>query len=549
MGTPYRHGPRPGPRRALRSAQAPPVSCTAQPSASAADNTARSGQPRALRCGRGVVVLDLDPTVGDLDPDRLALDVDRSRRVRCGQRSTVAAAHAERAGLGDSTARDDRTYASDRTARARCAPGRPSSSRSAWPRRRGRRRASRAATVWASTSPVDVVDVGLEQPHRLARRRRRPAVASLADRRPARRSVVRRCRRCRRRSRPTRRSSPAAARTPSAERGHQRDAGRRGELAGRSSMPRAGAPRRASSSSDRGCRVGQLAVGGVDRARGRRRSGCTTMRSMPSTSSAAQVPTMSTIASTPRPRGTRRRAGSTPCIAPSTSASARNVRRALVAHARRAGRRRRAVRGSRGTADGRGRDRGRAGRDRGRRRALGASTTTCGRGDAAALHRLERQRVAVEAERRRAIAATAAWSAPASTSAPSVMSPAVPAKQWNHARGRHRAPSIRRATAQAAPKPLSMPTTVTPLAHDGVHRQQRRDARRGRRRSRRWSARRRPVRRSARRSTLASAPSMPATTIDRVGVGDLVEVGEQAVQAGHADVGRWRSASKPWARA
>ncbi len=65
-------------------------------------------------------------------------------------------------------------------------------------------------------------------------------------------------------------------------------------------------------------------------------------------------------------------------------------------------------------------------------------------------------------------------SAPASSSAPSAMSPATPEKQWNHAvRMGRRAPQARparwlqsRVMAQAAPKPLSMPTTVTPCAHD-----------------------------------------------------------------------------------
>ena len=51
------------------------------------------------------------------------------------------------------------------------------------------------------------------------------------------------------------------------------------------------------------------------------------------------------------------------------------------------------------------------------------------------------------------------------------MSPAMPAKQWNQATVGRRAagaPVTRssRATAQAAPKPLSMPTTVMPEAHE-----------------------------------------------------------------------------------
>ena len=50
------------------------------------------------------------------------------------------------------------------------------------------------------------------------------------------------------------------------------------------------------------------------------------------------------------------------------------------------------------------------------------------------------------------------------------MSPAMPAKQWNQAVTRAvgvvHAHASRRATAQAAPKPLSMPTTVTPDAQE-----------------------------------------------------------------------------------
>ena len=75
---------------------------------------------------------------------------------------------------------------------------------------------------------------------------------------------------------------------------------------------------------------------------------------------------------------------------------------------------------------------------------------------------------------------TSSKSAPASRRLPSAMSPAIPAKQWNQAtvrgpvsvRRRWRSAPIAdssrhmRATAQAAPKPLSMPTTVIPAAHD-----------------------------------------------------------------------------------
>ncbi len=63
-------------------------------------------------------------------------------------------------------------------------------------------------------------------------------------------------------------------------------------------------------------------------------------------------------------------------------------------------------------------------------------------------------------------------SAPASTRAAKVMSPATPAWQLNQATRPGRPatvidrPRMIRPTAEAAPNPLSMPTTVTPLAHD-----------------------------------------------------------------------------------
>ena len=84
-------------------------------------------------------------------------------------------------------------------------------------------------------------------------------------------------------------------------------------------------------------------------------------------------------------------------------------------------------------------------------------------------------------------ASTSEKSAPASRRLPSAMSPAMPAKQWNQATvvgwsGRATSRAARstrhvvgsqpgahgsiRATAQAAPKPLSIPTTVRPAAHD-----------------------------------------------------------------------------------
>ena len=67
------------------------------------------------------------------------------------------------------------------------------------------------------------------------------------------------------------------------------------------------------------------------------------------------------------------------------------------------------------------------------------------------------------------ISVTSSSGAPASRQAPRAMSPAIPAKQWNQATvaviplpGAR--PPRMRAAAQAAPKPLSMPTTATPGA-------------------------------------------------------------------------------------
>ena len=59
----------------------------------------------------------------------------------------------------------------------------------------------------------------------------------------------------------------------------------------------------------------------------------------------------------------------------------------------------------------------------------------------------------------------------------------------------------------------------------------------GRRRSRRWSGTATTGAAVRPPTTLASAPSMPATTTTASAVGQLVDVGEEAVQAGHADVG------------
>ena len=78
-----------------------------------------------------------------------------------------------------------------------------------------------------------------------------------------------------------------------------------------------------------------------------------------------------------------------------------------------------------------------------------------------------------ETGRRAITSRTSSTSAPASSRAPSAMSPAMPEKQWNQASATRRRPQARparwlqtRVTAQAAPKPLSMPTTATPCAQE-----------------------------------------------------------------------------------
>ena len=135
------------------------------------------------------------------------------------------------------------------------------------------------------------------------------------------------------------------------------------------------------------------------------------------------------------------------------------------------------------------------------------------------------------------------------------MSPAIPAKQWNQAtdvpragrrrrwfarRPEHPHGSIR-ATAQAAPKPLSMPTTVMPAAHDACmassavtpsraapypvlvghgHHRRRRD----------------PA------DQAGQGALHPGHHDDGVGVGQLVGRGQQPVDPGHAAVGQQRRA-------
>ena len=82
-----------------------------------------------------------------------------------------------------------------------------------------------------------------------------------------------------------------------------------------------------------------------------------------------------------------------------------------------------------------------------------------------------------------------------------------------------------------------MPTTVTPLAHEACIASSAVTPSRPRR-SRRSSARRRPVAPVSPPTTLAKRAFHAGDDDDRVGGGDPVEVGEQAVHAGDADVGQ-----------
>ena len=135
---------------------------------------------------------------------------------------------------------------------------------------------------------------------------------------------------------------------------------------------------------------------------------------------------------------------------------------------------------------------------------------------------------------------TSSTSAPASTSEPRAMSPAMPAKQWNQATagatGWGSVTARSRAIAQAAPYPLSMPTTVMPDEQAESMDEQRGDA----------------LERSAvagtgghgdhgrRREPTddAGQGALHARDDDhRVGHRDGVELGQQPVQAGDAAVG------------
>ncbi len=224
--------------------------------------------------------------------------------------------------------------------------------------------------------------------------------------------------------------------------------------------------------------------------------------STPRTSRAAQVPTMSTMASSAPTSWRCTEAAGMRCSRPSASASARTVARAR--RCTRSGRPASAMILATSAAW-----------------RCGGSGSVCTWTFVAPMP--ERVTVSVSSDhpptgRRRSRARTSSTSAPASIRAPRAMSPAMPEKQWNQAtvapsvspapsaegavtssqatgtsspsvlpprgvacgRGQARASAPRaaspgdsnatgpsaRSTAQAAPKPLSIPTTVRPDAHD-----------------------------------------------------------------------------------
>ena len=461
---------------------------------SARRRTSRSGTPERGCRGDGVVVLDLDPAGGDLDADVLAVDVDRrlARAAAASARRVVART--------PSVPVSAIITARDRCERGAVAQrvhgvGRPALLHHDRRDPRvvgagGEQRGDRVGEHLAG----DVVDVGLEQHAPAARcRRRRGRRSSVADddlhdvgpagrvgRAGAVADGVDRHRRQRRRSAS---ASAVISATP---------VGVASSIV--VSMPTIGAPRRASSRRHGRRRVRQLAVGACAPCRGRRRSALQTMRVDAERRRARRRRRRRRRSRRARrPRGTRRRRGR--CRGSRPRPRRAREHRAAPGRARGRGGRRRSISvdARRGRTvhvivrRGRGR-RGRGGRvdgdvgPRARRRRSAA-----------------RARTSARSRRRRAppsVAATASAVGAGVDSAPSIMSPATPAKQWNQAT---RAPVI---AAQHPAPPAHGRAEAVVDADDGdaagargVHRQQRGDAVERRRRSRRSSARRRPARR------------------------------------------------------
>ena len=182
-----------------------------------------------------------------------------------------------------------------------------------------------------------------------------------------------------------------------------------------------------------------------------------------------------------------------------------------------------------------------------RRRARGP----CVAADAAAQHRLGLERPAADRQALAACARTSSRSAPASTSAPSAMSPAMPEKQWNQA-------TVVTARRSATPSRAASAATAHGRAEAVVDADDG-DARRARREhgQQRGDAFEAGAVADARRhgddgrrvsppTTLASAPSMPATTT----------TASASASSSACASSRWRpatptsvrrSGAKPWA--
>ena len=414
--------------------------------------------------GAGVVVLDLRPSAGQLDPNGVAVDVDddlvaalrpplaRSWRARRACRSRPAAPRPDaRRSTGSHEHADG------------VRPAGPSSSRSAWPRRRGRPRRASAAIVWASTSPVTSSTFDLELHGVRPGRGVTACVGRRSRRSPARRWVARRVGGA---GAVADRSTVIAGSGPEpvGQRHQQGHAGRGRELhRGVDADDRRGAL--GEQARDGGRRVGERRRGRRGPFRGPTAIGEATIRSMPSECERGGTRRPRRRSSRARrPRGTRRRRGRCRGSRPRPRRARRTPRWAVV-RTPRGGRRRRAARRSLAA--------GRCPCVVARRGSSWSCVVVASRRwptspPAAALHPLERHRVAVDAE-------------PGERAGDDVgVGAGIDERAEHHVAGdAGRAVEVGdgasgsaviaadiRATAHAAPKPLSMPTTVTPLAHE-----------------------------------------------------------------------------------
>ena len=224
---------------------------------SAACSTSRSGRPSAAAAAAASSCSTFTRPAATLTRTTCPSTVTVRSSRACGQRCTHGAAQPERARLAHEHRGRRPRCAPGRTARARCAPGVPSSSRSALAQASCAPAASSAAMVWAITSPVASSTLVSSSCAGLAGRRGHGVRGCGRRRRPARRSVARGCRPCRRRSR--RPSTSIAGIGPNSSASAVISATPVGVASSRrSSMPRLGAPRRASSSSVAGAGLGSV---------------------------------------------------------------------------------------------------------------------------------------------------------------------------------------------------------------------------------------------------------------------------------------------------